>query len=50
MKTIVYDHKGLGITELTAMSLYHPVIFSVCYFLISHNMARLALKIARFII
>lgn len=47
---IVYNPNGIGITELTALSFYHPFWFLVVSFLIDRNLPQIALKIARLIV
>lgn len=44
---VAYDPKGLGIAELMGLALYHPIMYALVSFLISHNASRMALKIAR---
>lgn len=43
MKKITYDKNGLGLAELTWLSLYHPIIFAVAFFCINHNVKILRL-------
>lgn len=52
MKTnkITYDKNGLGFMEMTALGLYHPMMFALVMFLINKNMGQIALKVARIII
>lgn len=50
MKKIIYDKNGIGITEMMALSLYHPMLFIVISCLINHNLSKLALKLARMIV
>jgi hypothetical protein len=38
MKKITYDKKGIGLAELTWLSLYHPIVFAAALFCINHNM------------
>ena len=47
---IEYDHKGLGITEMTVLGLTHPVFFVVVFWLTQHNMESAALRLARLVI
>jgi len=47
---IAYDANGLGVMEMTALSLYHPAMFSIVFFLLNHHMSKLALLMARRII
>lgn len=48
--TFAYDSNGLGIAELTRLALFHPIIFSLVFWMTQHNLEKLALKISRAII
>jgi len=47
---IAYDKNGLGFAELTALGLYHPIIWSLVTLLINYNLPKLGIKIARMVI
>jgi len=50
MTNLAYDNKGLGITEMTVLSLYHPFFFSIVFWMVNHGLAKLGLKLTRMVI